>query len=260
MSASSSASPKRFRFRRWILIVLALLIVLAVVGWVLVRMTPSWYVPLDPTSQRVIDLMEQAQNSLDIRLSARLHNAMESVPLGEQSWSISQDEVNALIASRSEGWKGGGVTGPLVVFTPGKITLAARSKHIPSGNSDGGVGSVVISVLHTPAETPFDLSSNAIKIHGAWLGCLPVPKSIVESRLAAMAPEIIAAVQLQMRLQVGSSQQLKNIEPVLTGIFRGEPLPPIDPRRVVIKEIRVDDGVLTIVFTRPVKPLVPKPK
>jgi len=224
----------------------AAMVLIVIVAWMLMRMTPSWYVPLDPTSQHVIDLMERAQNSLDLRLGAKLHNAIESVPLGEQSWSISQDEVNALIASRhmSGGGDGGPVTAPLVIFTPGKITLAARSKRIPSGHPDGGVGSVAVTILPT----------NAIRLCGAWLGRLPIPKSLVERRITSLAPEIVAAVQQQIALQVGSSPNSKEIEPLILGILRGDPLPPIDANRIIIKAIRIDDGLFTIIFARPSNP------
>jgi len=235
---------------------LALLVVLAVIAWLLIRMTPSWYVPFDSTSQHAIDLMDRAQ----LRLGSKLHNAMESVPVGEQSWSISQDEVNALIAARRGSLP---VTGPLVIFTPGKITLAARSKYIPSGNPDGGVGSVVIRILHTPAQSPSELPANAIKIHSVWLGYLPVPKAIVESRLASMAPEIVAAVQQQMSLQAGASPRIQKIEPTLTGVLYGEPLPEFtyNQRQIIIKEIRVDEGLFTIIFApSPHAPAVVPPR
>jgi len=230
-------SIKKFFSRplhRRLFIAFALLALLTFIAWTLMRMTPSWYVPLDPTSQHVIDLMERAQNSLDLRLGAKLHNAIESVPLDEQSWSISQDEVNALIASR----RVGDGAAPLVIFTPGKITFAARSKRIPSSHPDGGVGSIVITIS----------PNNAIKLHRARLGRLPIPKFLVERRLTALAPEIIVAVQQQILLQVGSAPNTQDIEPIITNILRGNPLPPIDANRIIIKAIRIDDGLFTIIF------------
>jgi len=243
--------------RQWLLsIFVVLLLVVVVVAWLLMRVTPSWYVPLDPTSQRVIDLMERAQNNLDIRLGANLHNALGKVPLGEQSWSISQDEVNALLALHREMGGELPISNPLVRFTPGKITLAARHKDIPSGHSEGGVCSVVFTVLHTPAKSPSEPPVNVVKIHRAWLGRLPIPKSIVERWLASITPEIVAAVEQQIQLQAGASSQIKGVESLITDLLSGQPLPAIEQHRIIIKAIHVEDGMLTIVFVSP-KPSTP---
>jgi len=61
-------------------------VVAATICWMLARMTPSWYMPLDPADDNVMRLAGRAQNLLYFEL----RNAAERVPLGAQRWTITQ--------------------------------------------------------------------------------------------------------------------------------------------------------------------------
>ncbi len=71
---------------------------------------------------------------------------------------------------------------PMIVFSPGKVTIAVRTTKVPSSNPAGGVISVVFVVQTSTASdgSPVGL----IKITGAYVGDLPIPKWLVEKRTA----------------------------------------------------------------------------
>jgi hypothetical protein len=192
---------KRLAWKHWLGIAAALLLILLITSWFLMRATPSWYTPMDPTSLATIDLATRAQEN-KLHHGVELHNALENVMNGEQPWTLDQDEINALIAINSR--DNLPVTSPMVIFTPGKITLAARSKKIPSSDPAGGVGSIVFTVKTFPAADSSSKPRIQIRVNSAWLGRLPVPKSLVESRIPSLTPMVVKAVQREIALHQGS--------------------------------------------------------
>ena len=103
VTRSSSPTPQprsllgRLRLASWrgrFEWLLSVLFVAVLVCWLLARMTPSWYLPLDPTLNSVMDTAQEAQRVLLFES----RNTVERVPLGEQRWTITQDEINSLLA------------------------------------------------------------------------------------------------------------------------------------------------------------------
>src|SRR5689334_2624630 len=95
-----SSGLKRYlprTWKGWVLSILGPIVTLLVIMYVMARMTPSWYEPLDPNSTNVIDAAEQGEG----KVMPGLWNMWQRVPLGEQLWTISQVEVNSLLAVRT---------------------------------------------------------------------------------------------------------------------------------------------------------------
>jgi len=279
----SLLSRLRPRTRRdWLLSLSATAIVLLVFAWMLSRMTPSWYRPLDPTDVRVIDAADNAQ-----KRALELHNVIGRVPLGEQRWAISQDEVNSFMAIRfapplnPDGSRTGDsaavplptspgktppvVSGPVVAFTPGKVTVSAHTTRIPGPDPAGGVGSLVftVGIVNASDGKPMGL----VKLTGVWIGRLPVPKSVVQSRLHAMVPSIAAAAQqaIQLNLNIRDASNINPyIEEIIRSVGEGRPFPleyTVEKKRIVIKELRVDQGLFTVVLAPPTPAAVmPRPR
>jgi len=143
----------------------------------------------------------------------------------------------------------------LVVLTPGEVTVAARSSKIPGGDPAGGLLSVSFTVETTTA--PDGSPLGAVHISGCHIGLLSIPKSIVQSKLRSMVPAIAAVAQQTMTYQLGvrdASALMPQVETAIRAIAEGDPFPlhfRYDRREVVIQEIRVDDGLLTITFVPP---------
>ena len=70
-----------------------LLVPLPALGDLLARMTPNWYQPLDPKSNQVIDEGDTEE------ILSTLYNKWEAIPLGDQTWSITQYKVDAALAT-----------------------------------------------------------------------------------------------------------------------------------------------------------------
>lgn len=273
----TTTSPTLPRPRIWVRLRLAtwrgrfawaggMLAIFLVAAWLLSRMTPSWYQPLDPADQGVIDAATRAQ----MLLHYELRNTVERVPLGEQRWSITQDELNSYFAidlaetfspAPTSSAKAPPVSRPCVTFEPGKVIISARSTRIPGPGKDGGVGSLVFSVgIEKGAD---GASMGVVKLTGVWLGYLPVPRSIVQSRLRALMPAIVQAVQqaIEMRLGVRDATQWEPVtDQVIQAVGEGRPFPlqyRLDKKNLVIKELRVDEGSFTFVITPPAPVLRP---
>jgi hypothetical protein len=229
----------------------ALVVLVVVVCWMLARMTPAWYLPLDPADDIVQRVAGDAQN----RAYTDLHNAVQRLPLGEQSWSISQDEVNALLAVKGD--LGHGPADPFVRFAPGQITLSARVRQLPGADPRGGVGALTFSVGITreAGREPMGL----VRLTRVQAGNLPLPRSVVEKSLQQQIPQMIAAVQQAVEMQFGSRPAVKArslIEEIVRTIGSGQPFPlqyTWENRDFVIRELHVDEGRFTIVLA-PVKP------
>jgi hypothetical protein len=236
------------------LVVLALLIC-----WLLARMTPAWYVALDPADDGVQRTAGEAQN----RLIVDLHNATERLPLGEQRWSITQDEVNALLAVKAD-LQRSPISDPYVVFSRGQVTLCARLRQLPGDDPAGGVGSLTFAV-GTVNDANRGEAMGLVKLTQVWAGKLPLPRSLIEGRLRAQVPEIMEAARQAVEMQFGA-RAAEKARPIIEQIVRsagtGQHFPlryPWDTREFVIRELRVDDGAFTIVLA-PVKPAATDPR
>jgi len=242
--------------------IFALLILLIVAGiYLFARMTPSWYEPLDAGSTAVMDDADVAQN----KIRFEIHNTMERVPLGPQEWRITQHQIDSLLAIRfaptpdaataATSKAAAIISSPFVLFSSGKVTVAARSPKIPGDDPNGGVVSVsfVVETTTGPDGSPMGV----IHIDSASVGWLPIPKSLVESKLKSMLPSVAAVAQQTITYQLGvhdSAALMPQIETVIRAVSDGEPFPlrfRYDRRDVLIQEIRVDDGSLSIVFAPP---------
>jgi hypothetical protein len=260
---------RRLRFlprtwRGWLLTFFSVVLLVLLGTWLLSRSAPPWYQPLDASDQRVIDLSDRGQAIL-----LDLHNKVQRVPTGEQTWTISQDELNSYIAiqfARGLDTRGNGapplVSAPLVLFSPGRVTVSARTTRLPSPNKDGGVGSLVFDVGTVPSTD--GKTMGLVKLTGVWAGCLPVPRSVVDTRLRAMVPTITAAIQQAAQTQFNlreSSQWSREADEVVHKASAGEPFPlefKVDRKQLVIRAIRVEEGRFTLVMGPPL-PSAPLP-
>jgi len=274
MSKSSSATrPSVFRrlglasWRGRFAWLAGVLLVAVLVSWMLIRATPGWYRPLDPDDQGVQDAGLRGQTLLYFDL----RTATERVPLGEQRWSISQDEMNSFLAvNYSQPLTTAGtrtvmdparnpVSDPFVVFGNGEITVGARITKVPSGNAQGGVGSARFSVAveHGSDGEPMGV----VKLQRVYAGLLPVPRGLVESRLQALLPVILQASVHVAEVQLGAhaSEKTENaVEAIARGVVDGTPFPlhfKQDKKEFVVKEIVVEPGRFTMELA-PVKPAV----
>jgi hypothetical protein len=257
---------------------IAVLFVAVVACWIFARMTPSWYAPLSATDDNVMRLAGRAQTLLYFEL----RNTAERVPLGEQRWTITQDEINSFLAvntapqnAEGGGGSGGGMpaladsarttaSDPFVVFTKGQVTVCARISKLPSPEPQGGVGSLTFSVgvVNAPDGKPM----GQVKLMKVWAGNMPVPRSLLEPWMAQQIPGMAEAVQRMAQLQFGVRGVVKT-EPILQQIVQsigeGRPFPlqyKVDNKEFLIKELSVDDGSLTVVLA-PLKPaaVLPRP-
>jgi hypothetical protein len=231
-------------------------------GWMLARMTPAWYDPLDPNDLGVM----QAANVAQTR-AGNLWNAFERVPLGEQRWTISQDEVNAFLAvnpaltpadtaAATEGNRLP-ISDPCVIFQKGKITICARALKLPSGDPQGGVGSLTFSVGIVDGDGGKPMGQ--VKLTHAWVGNLPVPASVVQGRISALLPNLRQAARRGVELQRGTQEVQKVgtiLDDLVDSLGNGRPFPlqyKIEKKEFLIKELSVDNGAFTVVLA-PVKP------
>jgi hypothetical protein len=280
--AKRTPPRRRMRFwprtwRGWLATLAVVVVALLATGWILARMTPSWYAQalLDPNDIDVMDNAERAQKLLYFEL----HNAIERVPVSEQTWTITQDEINSFLAvqfaqlqparpsreisTQSSATRQALVSDPLVVFTPGKVTISARSPRLPGSDSRGGVGSVVFSVgiVNAPDGQPMGI----VKLTSVWIGNLPVPRSLVEGRIKTVAPSIVAAVEEAVRLRMNTSDASKMVpyvDEIVSDVTQARPFPlkqAMGSKRFVIKDLRVDQGQLTVVLA-PLTPAAVSPR
>ena len=102
-----------------------------------------------------------------------------------------------------------------------------------------------------------------IHIDSAAIGNLPIPKSIVENKLKDLTPTIVALAKETITYQLGvrdSAAIMPQVEAAIRAISEGQPFPlrfRYDRRDIVIREVRVEDGVLIILFAPPILPASP---
>ena len=238
---------------------LAVLLLTLLTCWLLARMTPPWYRPLDPDNANVEATALHAQS-----LFTELHNATNRIMQGPQRWSITQDEVNSLLAVKTappfdaNGTRGTldpahyPLTDPSVVFEKGAVTLCARYTRLPGIDAQGGVASITFSVGTVPG--PDGSVMGLVRLTGVYAGRLPLPKSIVLDRLNANAAAINAIIRQIAQVDLGN-RELKDADPLIEQMVRGA----IDGqpfsmeyrskgRSLAVQDLRVEDGKFTILF------------
>jgi hypothetical protein len=254
--SSSRSVPARLGLASWrgrLAWLAGLGVLVMVICWVLARHTPDWYVPLDPAD----DGVQRAALAAQTRATQDLHNALERLPLGEQRWSITQEEVNALLAVKTE-LRRSPITDPFVIFARGQITLCARVKQLPGADPQGGVGSLTFDVGMTSGAAGGE-AMGLVKLTRVRVGDLPVPRSLVERQLRAQEPGMIQAIHQALELQIGG-RDAGRVGPIIEQIIRsaGDERPfPLrykgESRELIIRELRVEDGAFTLVLAS-VKP------
>lgn len=236
----------------------ATLLILLIASWTLARMAPPWYQPLDPRNEGVIDTSGRAEQLLHFEL----RNTVERVVMGTQTWSITQDQLNSYLAidvARALGASDDGKSAPAsdfyVVFSPGELRVCARSTRIPGGGKAGAIATLVYSIKIIPG--PDGQPQGLVKLTGAWVGCLPVPKSLVASRLSALTPAAVAAVQqaIELRMGVRDEEQWGPVaEEIIRDASAGKPFPlhyHILHKDLVIKSLDLGKGKFTLVLAPP---------
>ena len=237
----------------------ALLMLALITCWLLARMTPSWYRPLDPDDHNVDATANHAQSLL-----AELHNQVERIMSGPQRWSITQDEVNSLLAVKTAppfddtGKRGTldparyPLTDPYVVFSKDTVTFCARYTKLPGGDAQGGVASVTFSVSTVPG--PDGSVLGLVRLSSVHAGYLPLPKSILQDRLNANASAINALIRQMAQVDLGE-REMKDADPVIQqmvhGAIDGRPFPMeyrSNGRSLAVRELNVEDGKLSVLL------------
>jgi len=238
--------------RGWVVAVLGTLSVLAVVAFLLMRVTPWWHQPLDATQDEVVNVADDAQ-----RRVIELHNTMQRSMGGENTWIIRDEHVNALLAVKFAEAAGTqahavGVSAPSVYFGDGQITVSARTTKVPGGPADGAVVSVAFSI-----STETDMNGMAwgrFKLDGLWIGALRVPKAVAEKRIEELLPQVMPAIHQAITLQLGARNARDvgpEVERAISATLKGEAFPlrfRVNRRTVAIREITVADRTLAITF------------
>jgi hypothetical protein len=250
----------------WFLTLLALALFTC---WLLARITPAWYRPLDPDDHNVDAAANRAQSLL-----AELHNAVDRIMSGPQRWAITQDEVNSLLAVKTAppfdatGKRGTldpsryPLTDPYVVFSKDAVTLCARYAKLPGGDAQGGVASITFSVGTVPGEDGSVMG--LVKLSGVSAGHLPLPKSALQDRLNANSSGISVLIRQLAQIDLGE-REMKDLDPVIQQMVRGA----IDGRpfameyrskgrSLAVKELKVEPGRLSVLLV-PLPPAASAP-
>jgi hypothetical protein len=250
-------------WKGWVLSIVGPIVLMVLIMYVMARLTPSWYEPLDPDSQNVIDASDIGEH----KVMPGLWNAWQRVPLGEQLWTISQMEVNSLLAVRARvpenlnGKPYPKISGPFVMFEEGgRVTLAARTTRLPGPSPAGGVASVTFTIEVIPNDP--DPPNCRVTIESVHVGNLRVPKSLVAGKIRMLLPALADALEQTARLSTKDwSKAMPQIESTIHAIENGEPFPLklTHDRPVIIKDIRVNDGSLTVILA-PEVPAAVRPR
>lgn len=256
-SSPPHQKPRKSRAKRILLLLLGFLLVSSLlIGYLLYR-TPSWYQPTHITDPDIDATADAAQ----LRI-VELANQVQNAPVKSFTWSITQNQINSLIAVRvatnrpntnpSEAPSSDQITDPMVYFSPGKITLAARSTRIPSSDSQGGVGSLAITLETLVPESGTGNNQVRIAVEGLAVNSLPLPRWVIKNQIDKAGPLLVREVRRIMVSNMGNKAEhfMPDIIDWLDHAQRGEPFTPQlkteGLRPFALKEIRVDQGKLTL--------------
>ena len=199
-----------------IALLLSLLLVL-IVAW-LVAWTPAWYAPLPADNQHVMNLADRAERTL-----LKLRNQIGNPARKTITWSITQNEINSLLAARyaiPPSVKSSAVfVGPFVRLTDGKITLAIRDMQLPFHS----VASVTVAIRTLSAASGKPAEAQ-VRLDAVHIGLVPVPRAKVLGALHQRVKEIAPVIRQTLARYAGSRyanaqtpQVLKYIQHAMKG-------------------------------------------
>ncbi len=253
----ASPTPARRSRLKWLLWILlggsAGILIILIVAYLLLDNRPSWYQPLRLTQPGVMHLADQAQHRL-----LNLRNEAQNPRSGVITWTITQGQVNALLATAFQhtGARTPGaqprvkraVRDPFVRFTNGHVTVAASSPQAPGS----GVFSITISVqtlarnnVSPGTAAPGAQPIGRIAINSFRLGTLPLPTSFLTNRLQAFLPSLAPSIHRMVDNYAGpqyANSATPQILSVLASALRGKPFPmafQFNRRRMVIRRMSV---------------------
>ena len=211
---SNPAAPQKRKpfwrsWRAYFLLVVVLLVIFLSIAAFLATRTPDWYHPMDAHNPEVAMTGDHFQKYDWISDRTQLERAA----FGHDETIVLKEEVlNAFLAVTFLPYENSdkAVSGPVVVFTPGHITIAGRVKGIP------GIGSGVLSLsFHcevSPPPTPTADPSTQFRLvlDTASIGALRLPCWLVRQRLTKalgdMGPTADAIIHSVRRKQDAPSQ------------------------------------------------------
>lgn len=227
---------------------LVLTLLTASFGYFLIRSTPRWYQPVSADDPNVDDYATAAQSRF-----LEFHNAFARLPLGQQTWSITQDQLNAYLAAtyRNPGQNDPQsssnplISSPMVILTPDTITLAARSPKVPSHDPAGGVVTLGFKVQTLPPDPSAGRGSmGLITLQSIWIGALPLPPSALRSQSEQLSAALEASVRQAITHNIGHTDAAQYVASA-THAIRGEPFPltyTSGRHRFIITSIRITNG------------------
>ncbi len=197
--------PSRWRWllRTWSggLLLAALAIGLLLAGVVLLAAaSPSWYQPLNPAANTVLNDATQAQAAL-----LDLRNQAQNPRWRRLVWRITQDQMNALLAVTYSAADSGAarqhrpgdvLARPFVRIANHRLILAIHDRRLPGA----GIISVTITI-HTSPNGPAPQAH--VRITGLRVGLLPLPPSLLTHRLAAALPRLEPSLYRMLAVYLG---------------------------------------------------------
>lgn len=246
------------RWRTWLLAGAALLLFGLLLSIWMVYRTPDWYRPIRADDPNVDIFASKAQASL-----GQLQNNWRNAIVKETTWTITQNELNSLIAVNGEEIRRltprYGVEDPMVSFSPDTVTFSTRMQQIPGQGGRGGIVSLVVTLKTIPPRNAETGAKLQVAVRGVWIGSLPLPQWAVRQQLDSMWPSLLAGVQ-QAMTDPSNPQKNQNDHAVIVEALeharRGEAFVPTDPRtgrRYPLRNIQVSDGKFTV-HLGPVEP------
>jgi hypothetical protein len=230
----------------WLLafgIVLVLIIAAAVA---LMLLPPGWYRPIHTMNDAVYNQADHAQASL-----MALRNQLRNPHAGKITWTITQREVNSLLAvaygvpaKTKSVHHPGGFTDPFVRFTDNQITFAARDRGVP-GNAVASVG-VRIELSRNGHSIP----QAHITIDSLKIGNFPLPPSLLTSRLKTVLPRLSPVVRKIIDVYAGpryANVAAPQIVHSVAAIFSGKSFPTelrLNHRRLVVDQLIIHGAEL----------------
>lgn len=206
----------------WLVAVLVLCALILAAIAALMILPPYWYRPIHTMNDAVYNQADHAQASL-----MALRNKLRSPKLGVITWTITQREINSLLAvaygvpkKNKAPANPGGLTDPYVRLTNNHITFAARDSRVP-GNAVASVG-VAVDLIHNADAPP----QAHITIDSLRIGNFPLPSSLITDRLKAVLPRLSPVVQNIIDVYAGpryartATPQIVNS---VAAIFSGKP-------------------------------------
>jgi len=238
------------RLLRWAAALLVVMGIVALVCGFLMYATPKWYQPMSATDDGVENLQGNAQKDV-----LELANRFDNAAFTETTWTITQDEINAELAAPTLHWPG--VSAPMIIFAPGKVTVCARVKGVPGGDPAGGVVTVELKVQTVAGSGGNDL---LIALERVYAGKLRVPQSVVrrviEPQLAGLGPKVHQALLMNSG-ETTAREYSAMITEWIDHAVSGQAYRPHFVRRqrpVILKEVRVEDGRITFYMAPGVRP------